>query len=400
MKALLLFAGLFLFLSAQAQWVQEAELGTNDRFSAVDFTINGEAYVLGGLSYNSTTYTGYSGVWKLDQSSETWIQVSTYPQGKMYEGIAFVIDGIAYVGLGADQSGITNNKLWAYNPISNTWAPKANFPGQGRIHAFSFTADGKGYIGTGVYFLGSTTNFLDDFWAYDPITDSWSQKSNYPGGGAIGIAAMTINNTGYAGLGDNGPSFLPDFYRYNPDNDDWSTMAPYTGENGSFYASTTANGKGYIIGGEKAHLQYTDQMWSYDPNANVWAPSFDFTGMPRAFANLFFVNNSFYYGLGLVGPLDSQASNEIWSYSLATSVWGNEIEEVAIKLYPNPATEQIQITLPAGEQLQKVALQTLLGETVFEGRETLVPVSSLANQTYVVAVHLETQVIYRRVIKQ
>ena len=62
---------------------------------------------------------------------------------------------------------------------ADSWTQKANFGGTPRYGAAEFSIGSKGYIGIGsdaypVY------HFVNDFWEYDTITNSWSQKANFP----------------------------------------------------------------------------------------------------------------------------------------------------------------------------------------------------------------------------
>ena len=66
--------------------------------------------------------------------------------------MAFVIDGIAYVGTGYGdydidlQQYIYYNDLWAYDPVTDEWTEKAPYPGSGREGLVSFAINGKGYF--------------------------------------------------------------------------------------------------------------------------------------------------------------------------------------------------------------------------------------------------------------
>ena len=66
---------------------------------------------------------------------------------------------------------------------------KANVPSSFRHHASGFSINGKGYLGMGI--TSSGTN-LADWWMYDPIADTWTQKSNFPGTGRSYCASFSI----------------------------------------------------------------------------------------------------------------------------------------------------------------------------------------------------------------
>ena len=47
-----------------------------------------------------------------------------------------------------------------------------------RYGAVGFSIGSKGFIGTGVDFFG---NYYNDFWEYNPATNTWTQKANFGG---------------------------------------------------------------------------------------------------------------------------------------------------------------------------------------------------------------------------
>ena len=94
-----------------------------------------------------------------------------------HEGAAaFSIGGKGYVCTGGGTA-----DLWEYNPNTDQWTQKTNFPGGGRSYAVGFSIGNKGYVG-----LGGAI----DFWEYNPANDTWLQKADFPGG--------STNNSGFS----------------------------------------------------------------------------------------------------------------------------------------------------------------------------------------------------------
>src|SRR5947207_9637065 len=63
------------------------------------------------------------------------------------------------------------------------WLQKADAGSSPRALAVGFSIGDKGYIGTGSPF---DNTYLDDFWEYDPATDTWTQKADFAGGARMG----------------------------------------------------------------------------------------------------------------------------------------------------------------------------------------------------------------------
>ena len=58
-----------------------------------------------------------------------------------------------------------------------------------RRHAVGFSIGNKGYVGTG---YDNNINYHNDFWEYDPATDTWTQKANFGGGARYGAVGFSI----------------------------------------------------------------------------------------------------------------------------------------------------------------------------------------------------------------
>ena len=114
--------------------------------------------------------------------------------------------GYLGTGCGADS---TLKDFWEYDPLTDLWTQKSDFGGAARMQAVGFRIGNKGYIGTG-------QPLSKDFWEYDPSNDTWKRKADF-GGTARGQATgFSIGNTGYIGTGF-GQSYKKDFWMYTPD---------------------------------------------------------------------------------------------------------------------------------------------------------------------------------------
>ena len=90
--------------------------------------------------------------------------------------------------------------MYEYNPGTNAWTAKANFPGIARYYGTSLAIGNKGYIGMG---LSNAVGYLNDWYEYDPANNFWGQKTNYGGEGRRWAIGFAIGTRGYVGLGSN-----------------------------------------------------------------------------------------------------------------------------------------------------------------------------------------------------
>ena len=88
-------------------------------------------------------------------SQGVWTQKATQPD---YSGVSLSIGTKGYFL--SDGSQI----FFEYDPSSNSWIQKANFPGIPRASHCHFSIGGKGYVGDGV---DQGFSYLD-FWEFDP----------------------------------------------------------------------------------------------------------------------------------------------------------------------------------------------------------------------------------------
>nr|WKN35328.1 kelch repeat-containing protein [Tunicatimonas sp. TK19036] len=220
-------------------------------------------------------------------TQDTWQTIpSVFPDEFQYfraEMISFSIGDIAFYGLGSNPDKAYRD-FWAYNPKSNTWTRKADFPGNNLAGATAFTIGDKGYIGTGKhinYLTGvpgydeeNINSLTNEFWEYDPTTNQWIQKADFPGERRHNATSFSINEKGYLLAGNltlHTPEYAPDMYEYNPYTDQWILKAEvpepqYAGR----ATSCVINSKAYVSFYYDMH-----QFQVYDPVGNSWILSED-----------------------------------------------------------------------------------------------------------------------------
>ncbi|MCY7408891.1 MAG: hypothetical protein LH473_01330 [Chitinophagales bacterium] len=137
-----------------------------------------------------------------------------------------------YVGTGGDGA-MEHNDFWTYDPSSNTWTQRADFGGDPREAASAFSIGDKGYIGGGSDFNSHKV----DFWEYNSLSDFWTKKSDYPGATDYGAVGFSIGSVGYICTGAKnivGP--VKDVYQYIPDCD---TLTVYADVDGDTYGDAS-----------------------------------------------------------------------------------------------------------------------------------------------------------------
>ncbi len=300
-------------VNAQNTWTQKSSSPTSAvlRSGAFSFTIGTKSYVGGGTDAVGTVLKSF---WEYDPALDIWTQKADLPDiGSQYGrvgAVGFGIGNLGYFGTG-NTSGSANgtNNFYEYNPSTNTWTPKANFAGGTRAYAIGFSIGNKGYIGTG---LNSPT-LLKDFWEYNPSTDAWTQKANFGGLARDYAIGFSIKGKGYIGTGnDNSGVYTNDFWEYDTITDLWLQKANFGGGKRWVATGFSIGDFGYIGTGQDSLNADKNDFWEYNSKNNTWIQKTNFSGNIRSSAFCFSVNNKGYIGGGFKSPA---AQFDFWEYT-------------------------------------------------------------------------------------
>lgn len=256
--------------------------------------------------------------WAYDAENDLWTSKAPFPgEGRVYP-VSGVIEGIAYVGLGYNYGCAYNDSaylqdFWAYDPVVNSWSRKADFPTRGSNHAVSFVYQDELYV---VHAFG-VISFNKAVWKYSPVSNQWIQLTDFPGYVRTSAVGCTDGNrvfagTGYATWNEN------DWWEYLPAADRWERKKdmPDKGRinaqafafDNRFFVATGRYLAGMHVGGElKADLL------EYLPERNRWKHRATLPGGARENAVSFILKGKIYIGFGEneQGPLD-----DLWSFEL------------------------------------------------------------------------------------
>lgn len=279
------------------------------RYGAVNFAINGKGYM--GTGFDGRNKSDF---WAYDPTTDTWAQKADFAGGARFHAVGFAINGKGYLGTGFD--GDHKQDFWEYDPGSNTWTQKASFGGTARYGAVGFALNGKGYLGTGMD-TSYDANFghKQDFWEYNPTTDTWTQKADFSGGARYQAVGFTINSKAYLGTGvDKSHRFKQDFWEYDPATDAWTQKAAFGGTARQHAVGFSLYDKGYLGTGYDGSDK--QDFWEYNPASDTWSQKTDFGGVGRSSAVGFAINGKGYLG----GGSDSNYKPDFWEYTPAASL--------------------------------------------------------------------------------
>lgn len=196
-------------------WSQKEDFGGTARYGAIGFQVGGKAYMGTGYdgNYLKDIYQYIPG--STDADPGTWVTNTGYGGNKRRYATVFIIDDKAYLG-----TGINNNvyelDFWEFNPTTEVWTKKRPLDYKDsynieRSNASGFAMNGHGYIACGV-----NSGTVNTVWQYDPIKDTWDERTSYEGNVRYDATAFSIQDRGYVLLGRTGSSFFEDLWEFMP----------------------------------------------------------------------------------------------------------------------------------------------------------------------------------------
>lgn len=326
---------------AQNTWDKRESVGGSKRERGIAFAIGNRGYV--GLGQDTLNQM-LNDFWEYDPGTNSWTQKANFTGSARRDAAAFAIGTKGYVGTGINNAdafmGTTLTDFWEYSPATNTWTSKANYPGNfgtGIYYASGFAVSGKGYICCG---KEGPSNYSNELWEYAPTTNTWLQKSSFPGGVRYGGVAFVIGTLAYFGTGTDENIFNQDFYKYNPTTNVWTPIANFPGSGRFSCSSFTLNNQGYIVFGSDGG--YKDELWMYDPPSNYWTNKAAYPDGARRSAIAMTIGSRAYAGTGkgLTGT-----RRDFYEYTAAPIIGIEEQEKMISTIYPNPITDRAEIIL-------------------------------------------------------
>ena len=362
-KFLLPFVALIMMINAseaQDSWTKKANFPGVGRCYAAGFSIGNRGYVGGGDTSNNFN-TGLplkNDFWQYNPDSNKWSQKANIPGYPRFGGVYFSIGNKGFFG-----GGNGGNDFWEYDPAQNTWTRKADIPGYVRLYPAAFAIGGKGYVGMGFIWGAGSLIVLHDFWEYDTIYNSWTQKSNFAGVPKCYAVGFAIGNKGFIGTGlDSNNSYYNDFWEYNPAKDSWTQKASIglNGRSGAIGFSM-AN-EGYIGFGYINQTGVENDMWAYDTTNNKWTQkSYSDPAYVVSSPVAFRIRNTAYVGSG--EDYNGNFYNDFYKYSNHTAGIAEPNNQINFSIYPNPNTGNF--VLSTSYQIQSYTICDMNGKEIY-----------------------------------
>ena len=152
-------------------WARKVDMPT-PRILPVLCAVDGKIYAIGSQSSDTGTP-----VEVYDPATNTWTKKADAPT-KRWAMRGGVVNGKLYVIAGTIGPSIST--VEEYDPVADTWTRKADIPTPREFHSVT-VVDRIIYAIGGAFFPGDDTHTpLSSVEAYDPGTDTWTEKADMP----------------------------------------------------------------------------------------------------------------------------------------------------------------------------------------------------------------------------
>jgi N-acetylneuraminic acid mutarotase len=340
--------------SAYAQtgsWSKVTGFPGGVRDALESFTIGNKIYLGGG--------EGFKDFYSYEPATGTWSKKANLPGVGVARafGVSFTIGDKGYVALGQDSNSQTAvlRDLWEYDTSTNIWTPKADFPFHRVDGAFAFVINGIAYVGGGA---DSVSQGWNEFFSYDPALDTWTALQPLPFGAVFFPASFVLGNFGYLATGTDSNLV----WQYDPSTDSWSQLGDFPGPNREAAVSFVLNGTAYVGLGEDTFTNVFNDVYSYNQTSDTWTPipSLNFH-TKRGWSMAATVGDTAYVGFGFNF---SAFYNDVWKFSPANAAVTELAPSDLPLAFPNPAHETLELSGRFDGNEAAISICNILGSKV------------------------------------
>lgn len=259
-------------IGAPVVWTRVADMpaARQSNYGAVD---GDYFYSFGGNSSITTGAAASSAVYRYTKSTDTWVSLTTLPQGGRQELIAILLpNGQFYVGGGSTtygQAGNASNAVYWYNPSTDTWTAKANLP----------------------------FNWID-----------------------ARVVALQNGKLLMCGGRDSSGAFLSAAYLYNHADDSYTAVASMNTARSNHALVALDDGRVMAIGGHPSGFISTVSTEIYDPATNVWTVAADLPAA-RQYHSASTSHGYVYVWGGRTDTTEANSVATIYAYSIERNAW-------------------------------------------------------------------------------
>lgn len=240
--------------------------------------------LFGGWVEDPTTGLFYDDTWTYHYNTNTWTNVtpSTGPPGRGGHVLAYDNESDRVILFGGAKSGgastlVTYQETWSYHSNTNTWANMSpSVMPSGRVEAsFAYDIESDHIILFGGYQDGGV--YSAETWVYNYNNNTWTNMNPTTHPSPRQSAPMTYDVESDRAIimgGWHESTFLDETWAYDFNTNTWTLMSPVP------HPQATSYGLSYDVQADRVisfggsrnrpETQLTSDTWAYDFNLDVW----------------------------------------------------------------------------------------------------------------------------------
>jgi len=255
------------------------------------------------------------------------IRVGARPSARGFHAMAYDAesDRVILFG-GGSENFIRLQDTWAYDLDTNTWTDMSpiSSPSGRNVHAMAYDAQSDRVILFGGGIVGGTG--ASDTWAYDFNTNTWTDMSPISSPGSRILHRMVYDARSdrvilFGGLEFPANVFYDETWAYDFDTNAWTQLSPSTKPFGRvcFAMAYDAESDRVVLFGAETDQGLFADTWAYDFNTNDWT---DMNPAPGPSVQNY---QAMAYDAGSDRAIlfGGAGGSETWAYDFNTNVWAN-----------------------------------------------------------------------------
>jgi N-acetylneuraminic acid mutarotase len=265
------------------------------------------------------------------------------PSARGYASMAYDSESDKMILFGGELPGYDlkiNDETWAYDVASNTWIEMKPTSGPPPRCAVDIVYDSKSdriiLFGGASGATRKTASVLNDTWAYDYNTNTWTEMAKGPEdhlGYRMAYDSESDRSILFGGM-DLSFKLYNDTWAYDFNTDTWTEMQPSTSppvRNYHAMAYDIQADRVILFGGsawdENMNTTFLDDTWAYDFNTNTWQQlergegEYPSGRLYNALAYNTVADRTILYGGVSAKDQPIETANETWLYDYSSNNW-------------------------------------------------------------------------------
>jgi N-acetylneuraminic acid mutarotase len=251
------------------EWVSEGPLPA-PKGTMTSAALDGKVYAVTGACISTLCNENLV----YDPQTNSWTARAPIPTPRFDAGGA-ALGGLLYVigGCCDAQTPVFNsNVVEAYDPNTDSWSQKAPTPTR-RLYAIAAAVDGIIYVAGGAINSPASPGVpyvVPTLEAYDPKTNTWTTKAPMPTPRDLATSGV-IQGILYVAGGATATGLSTVLEAYNPKTDSWTEKSPMPALIFTSAASGVLDGKLYVVGATGNFPNGSPIAFAYDPQTDCWS---------------------------------------------------------------------------------------------------------------------------------